>query len=142
MFGGGVIVKKISFLVMMTIGISSAYAQISSAESVQADGFYHADQNGIEQSDHDALARYYENIAKAMQEKLLEEKKLLQKYDNHSYYYGRKGQELQFHTVANIRHYEKSIKENLKEAAIHQKMAKDAMERHDADVDGQFAVHK
>jgi hypothetical protein len=42
------------------------------------------------------------------------------------YYYGRWGQDVQSHTEANIRQYEKYIKENIKKTAMYRKMAFDA----------------
>jgi hypothetical protein len=64
-----------------------------------------------------------------MKAKLQVQKELLQEYESHNYYYGQRGQDAQSHTLANIRQYEKSIKENMKEAAIHRKMALDEEKR-------------
>ncbi len=75
-----------------------------------------------------SLANYHENIAKEMQAKLEKQKKLLQEYEDHSHYYGRKGLDVKSHATANMRYYEQSLKENLKEAAIHRKMAKEQKE--------------
>ena len=45
------------------------------------------------------------------------------------YYYGRRGQDVQSHTATNIRQYGKYIKENIKEMAMHRKMALDALDK-------------
>ena len=58
-----------------------------------------------------------------MKAKVQEQKELLEHYENKSYLYGRRAQDLQAHTDALIRNYEKTIKANIKEAASHRQMA-------------------
>lgn len=48
---------------------------------------------------------------------------MLEAYEARPYYYGRQGLDLQSHTSANIRAYEKFIRENLRYADLHKKMA-------------------
>ncbi|UVS62870.1 MULTISPECIES: hypothetical protein [Nitrosomonas] len=118
--------KKLSLLMIISIlGFLTGCAQMSPIGSVQGNEFFSAKLASIDPHNHDALAKHYEDAANGMKAKLQTEKKLLEEYEEHNYYYGRKGQDLRSHTWANIRHLEKSIKENLKEAAVHRKMAQD-----------------
>jgi hypothetical protein len=73
--------------------------------------------------DHIKLAEYYENEAKALRMKMKEEKKILNEYDNHSYYYGPEGQLYQSHHDALLREYEKAAERSLEMAASHRKIA-------------------
>lgn len=118
----------------LMLSLLSACAQMNPVGSVQNNEIHDTNRLAIDHSNHDALAQHYENIAREMQAKLKEQKKLLQEYEDHSYYYGRKGQDLKSHTSANIRYYKNSLKENLKEAAIHRKMAKEQKEHHYTDL--------
>ncbi|WP_083340313.1 hypothetical protein [Nitrosomonas communis] len=88
-----------------------------------------AELHSIDPNNHNAVAKHYEDMANEMKLKLRTKKKLLAEYEEYSYYYGRKGQNLQSHTTANIRYLENSIKENMKQAAIHRKMALDEQKR-------------
>ena len=80
-------------------------------------------QNAIDNEDHFALAQHYENLAKEAEAKLQENKAALEEYEDHSFYYGRQGQDVQSHTTANIREYEKQLSENLDNANLHKRMA-------------------
>jgi len=98
---------------------------------------------GIASDDHEALARHYENLAKEAQIRLQEKKKVLEAYEARPYYSGRQGLDLSSHTSANIRAYEKTLRESLRYANLHRKMA---MEQHnnqinkaEANLDGNFA---
>lgn len=116
---------NILLVIGLVAGFLSGCAQMSSLGTAQGNKIPGAAHHAGDYGNHDALAMHHENIAKEMQDKLQAQKKLLEEYEEHSYYYGRRGQDLQSHTTANIRQYEKSIKENLKEAAIHRKMAQE-----------------
>lgn len=72
---------------------------------------------------HEAVAKHYEDVAKELQAKINEKKQLLAHYEDKSYIYGKRAQDLQAHTDALIRKYETAAKENLKEAALHRQMA-------------------
>lgn len=74
-------------------------------------------------SNHTALAQHYENLAVEAKKRLKENQAILKKYEAYPYYYGRQGQDLQSHTAANIREYEKVLQENLSNAGFHKKMA-------------------
>ena len=64
-------------------------------------------QNATTRSDHEAIAKYYENAATQMQAKVKEEKELLEQYENKSYLYGREAQDMLAHTYALTLKYEK-----------------------------------
>lgn len=75
--------------------------------------------DGIEDSNHAGLTKYYENLAKDAEAKLQENKAALTEYEAHPYYYGRQGQEFQSHTSANIYEYEEILAESLNNADLH-----------------------
>ena len=79
--------------------------------------------DGIDDNDHAALVKYYEAMANEAKVHLEENKALLEDYEARPYFYGRQGQDVQSHATANIREYEKQIKENVHSAELHQKMA-------------------
>ncbi|MCE7914480.1 MAG: hypothetical protein DYH15_07305 [Nitrosomonas sp. PRO4] len=84
-----------------------------------------AEVDGIDDNDHVALAKHYEVLAKEAETKLQENKAVLEEYENHSYYYGRQGQDVKSHTTANIREYEKLLAESLSNADTHHRIAMD-----------------
>ncbi|SDY30742.1 hypothetical protein [Nitrosomonas sp. Nm33] len=126
---------KISLTTLLMVSFLSACAQMNPVSSMQSNEIGNGNLNAIDRSNHDALAQHYENTAKELQVKLQEQQKLLKEYEDHNYYYGRKGQNLNSQTSAKVRHLEKLIKENLDEAAIHRKMARDQEKRNYTDVD-------
>lgn len=82
--------------------------------------------------EHNKLANYYDNLAKEMASKAAAKKGVLIDYENHSYYYGRGGQDLQSHTVANIRYYEQAAKNAEKQAGFHRQVAAELLHRQHA----------
>lgn len=74
-------------------------------------------------NDHEALAKHYGNLAEEAKVRLQENKKVLEEYEDHPYYYGRQGQDVRSHASANIREYEKVLKENLANVDLHRRMA-------------------
>lgn len=80
-------------------------------------------------SDHNKLANYYDTLAKEMATKAEEKRESLGEYEDHSYYYGRQGQDFKSHTAANIRYYEEAAEEALKQANLHQKIAAELLKR-------------
>ncbi len=80
-------------------------------------------QPGVASGDHGTLVRHYENVANDTKARLQENKKALKAYEAHPYYYGRQGQEFRSHTAANIREYEKTLRESLSNADLHRRMA-------------------
>lgn len=80
-------------------------------------------QNASTAHEHEVVAKYYQEVAKEMQAKQREQKELLNEYENHSYLYGRQAQDLQAHTEALARKYEKEAQASMKEAELHHQMA-------------------
>ena len=87
-------------------------------------------QNATTRSDHEAIAKYYEDAASQMQAKVKEQKELLEQYQNKSYLYGRRAQDLQSHTEALIRDYKRNIATDMQEAALHRQMASKLDDNH------------
>lgn len=85
--------------------------------------------DSINPNDHAALANYYEGLAKEVSEKLETNRQKLNDYEEHPYYYGRRGQDLKSHMQANIRAYEKELTEDLGEATLHRKIAEMGQDR-------------
>ncbi|MEO7464318.1 MAG: hypothetical protein ABIV42_02465 [Nitrosospira sp.] len=81
---------------------------------------------------HEGLAKYYEEAAAQIQAKVEEKKELLEHYEDKSYLYGRRAQDLQSHTHALIRNYEKGVQTNLLAAASHRQIAIRPNETHAA----------
>ncbi|WP_258192379.1 hypothetical protein [Nitrosospira multiformis] len=82
-----------------------------------------ASRNAVTRSDHEAVARYYDNAAVETQAKAHEQKRLLEQYENKSYLYGREAEDMVAHTYALARKYEKEAQANTREAALHRQMA-------------------
>src|SRR3954463_8150365 len=82
------------------------------------------------QGDHEVIAKLYEHAATKLQAKVAEKKVLLEHYEGKSYLYGTHAQDLQSHTHALIRNYEKSIRKNLQAAAVHRQIAGRLKENH------------
>jgi flagellar biosynthesis GTPase FlhF len=109
----GKIVSSISLLGLLAALSSSAFSfDVNTAV-----------QNAATPHDHEVVAKYYQEVAKDLQEKQREQKQLLDEYENHSYLYGRQAQDLQAHTDALARKYEKEAQASLKEAELHHQMA-------------------
>ena len=89
-------------------------------------------QKATTRSDHEAVAKYYENAATQMQAKVKEEKELLERYENKSYLYGRQAQDLQSHTAALIRRHEQTVAADMQEAALYRQMASKLDKNHAA----------
>ncbi|SFF07862.1 hypothetical protein [Nitrosomonas sp. Nm166] len=98
--------------VASSLSIAAGSASISDVEAKAKTKF-----------DHIGLAEYYEKEAKALNEKVEEQRKLLEEYKNHSEYYGREGQDFQSHHEALLRKYTKAVERNMEMAASHRKIA-------------------
>jgi hypothetical protein len=72
---------------------------------------------------HEIVAKYYEDEAGKMQAKAKELKLLLEHYEDKSYLYGKKAQDLQAHTEALVRKYENAAATDATEAESHRKIA-------------------
>ena len=111
---------------------SSATAAQPAIYPVDTSEIRAAAQNTTTRSDHEAVAKYYEDAATQMQAKVKEQKELLEQYQDKSYLYGRQAQDLQANTGALIRKLEHTVKTNIQEAALHRQMASKLEENHAA----------
>jgi hypothetical protein len=112
--------------------LASASSSVVADQPIDTPEIRAAARNAVTRSDHDAIARYYEKTAAQMQAKVTEQKALLEQYENKSYLYGRQAQDLQSHTSALIRDYEKSAEASTQVAALHRQMAARLYQNHAA----------
>ena len=72
---------------------------------------------------HETVARYYEEEAGKSRAKVKELETMLAHYEEKSYLYGKKAQDLQAQTEALVRKYEEAAKADAREAASHRQIA-------------------
>ena len=121
------------FTALSMIGVLvSASSSALATQPIDTPEIRAAAQNAATRSDHESIAKHYENTAAQMQAKVKEQKELLEQYENKSYLYGRQAQDLQSHTSALISDYEKSVEESMKVAALHRQMAAKLNQNHAA----------
>ena len=89
-------------------------------------------ENATTQSDHEAVAKYYEEAAAGLQAEIVDKEALLEHYENKAYLYGRRAQDLQSHTHALIREHGKTVKAARQAAAVHRRLAAKLNEDHAA----------
>jgi hypothetical protein len=129
------------FAALSMIGVlASASSAVVAAQPIDTPEVRAAAQNAATPDEHESIAKYYENTAVQMQAKVAEQKELLEQYENKSYLYGRQAQDLQSHTSALIRDYEKSVKASAKVAALHRQMAATLNQNHVADAHSASAL--
>lgn len=87
-----------------------------------------AAKNATTRSEHEVIAKYYENAAGAMQAKMWEQQQLIEHYEEKSYLYGRQAQDLQARAEAMARKYKRAVIANAREAHLHYQMAMHAKE--------------
>lgn len=90
----------LSLMATMSLPVQSA----AEVENFDVDA---ASRNAVTRSDHEAVAKYYDNAAVETQAKAQEQKRLLEQYENKSYLYGREAQDMLAHTYALTLKYEK-----------------------------------
>jgi hypothetical protein len=114
--------------------LASLNLSATAAEPVETPEIRAAAQKAVTRSDHEAVAKFYEDAARQMQVKVKEQKELLEHYENKSYLYGRQAQDLQSHTYAQVRDYEQAVEVNIREASLHRQMASKLEKNHAASV--------
>jgi predicted ribosome quality control (RQC) complex YloA/Tae2 family protein len=112
--------------------LASASPPVVAAQPIDTPEIRAAAQNAATRDEHESIAKYYENTTAQMQAKITEQKELLEQYENKSYLYGRQAQDLQSHTSALIRDYEKSVKASANLATLHRQMAARLNQNHAA----------
>jgi hypothetical protein len=113
---------SLMFMAAMSLPVQAA----AEVEGFDVDA---ASRNAVTRSDHEAVARYYDNAAVETQAKAHEQKRLLEQYENKSYLYGREAQDMLAHTYALARKYEKEAQANTREAALHRQIASQIEEK-------------
>ena len=83
-------------------------------------------QNANTRSDHESLAKHYEDASKEMQMKVAEHKKMLAQYESRKSFYGKQAQSLISHCQGLVRIYEQAAKENMNMAESHRLLAAEA----------------
>lgn len=112
------------FAALSMIGLLSSLSFSATAtQPVDDPEIRAAAQNATTPSDHEAVAKYYENAAAKIRTDVRGQKDLLEHYQDKSYLYGRQAQDLQSHTEALVRNYEEAAEANIQEAASHRQMA-------------------
>ncbi|MBA2657967.1 MAG: hypothetical protein H0U72_00005 [Nitrosospira sp.] len=114
--------------------LASLNPSATAAQPVDTPEIRAAAQKATTRSDHEAVAKYYEDAAKQMQAKVKEQKELLEHYENKSYLYGRQAQDMQSHTEALVRNYEQTVSATIQEATLHRQMASKLKENRAASV--------
>jgi hypothetical protein len=116
--------KKIKdiFTALSTVGLLASCAPMATYETGEDPGPAGI-QNATTPSEHKALAKYHDDRAKDLWVKAKEQKQLLEHYEEKSYLYGKRAQDLQAHTWALIRNYELAAAANIKEAVTHRRIA-------------------
>ncbi|KIO48658.1 hypothetical protein [Nitrosospira sp. NpAV] len=123
--------NALAALSMMGVLVSTS-SSVVAAQPIDTPEIRAAAQNAATRGDHESIAKYYENSATQMQAKVTEQKELLEQYENKSYLYGRQAQDLQSHTSALIRDYEKSAEASTQVATLHRQMAARLNQNHAA----------
>lgn len=115
-------------VVVSALGQLTSCVQTSAFELKNDDTSASA-QNGRIFTDHDSIARRYENMAKELLVKAEEHKKLLEHYEDKSYLYGKRGQDFQSHKIALVRKYALAAEKAATQAAFHYRMASELAKR-------------
>ena len=83
-------------------------------------------QSARTRSDHESLAKHYDDAAKEMHAKAAEHKKLLVQYETNKSLYGKQASSLISHCQGLVRIYEQAAAENTSMADSHRQMALEA----------------
>ena len=111
-------------ITLSLLGLSALLSPaIMAADVTDGSNILAAAQSATTPSEHEAVAKYYEDAAKAMRAKMQEQQQLLEHYQDKSYLYGKKAQDLQAHTEALVRKYENAARTDATEAASHRQIA-------------------
>jgi hypothetical protein len=110
---------KDTFVVFSLLGLLAGGAPTG---TVKAENLPDQSAVQIAPTEHGALAKSFEDATRHMQAKSDEQKRLLEHYEDKSYLYGKRAQDLQSHTSALIRKYEQAARSNMREAMAHRRM--------------------
>ena len=107
-----------AFSLLVVITVISPLA--TATENVDIDA---AVQSAKTRSDHEAVAKYFEDAAKEAQVKAAEQQSLLEEYETKGYLYGRDAEDMKSRASAALRKYEKAARVSSREAALHRQRA-------------------
>lgn len=130
----------VTLLAMLALpGVSVLAADFPYDPTRAKQGLHENDQEALErfyeeeaQKRHETIARYYEEEGKKNQAKTQELKRLLEHYEEKSYLYGKKAQDLQAHTDALLRKHTEAARMDAAEAASHRQIALKLKEKIDS----------
>ncbi|MDQ3186507.1 MAG: hypothetical protein M3Q16_08665 [Pseudomonadota bacterium] len=114
--------KKIPAITAV-LGLLVSCTPMSPYEAIDSPVLHKAVQNARTSSDHDALAKNFENLAREMQLRAAEQRRLFEHYQDKGYLYGRQAQDQQSHTWALMHRYEQAVEKSFAKAAAHRQMA-------------------
>jgi hypothetical protein len=118
------------FLLLMIIPyLLASCAPMSRYQAVDSPLLQQASKNARTLSDHLVLTEHYESLAREMQANAGEQQKLLDHYQEKSYFYGRQAQDRQSHTWALMIKYEQAAKASLSKADFHRRVAAELRHR-------------
>lgn len=126
---------KVIFTVLPALGLLASCSSMRTYETKGQPVSQAVIQNTTTPNDHKTLAKYHDDKAKDLWVKAKEQKQLLEHYEEKSYLYGKRAQDLQAQTWALIRNYELAATANEKEAIVHRKTALEL------EKDANFAPH-
>ncbi|MBF6650974.1 MULTISPECIES: hypothetical protein [unclassified Methylobacter] len=109
---------KLLITLLLAMGLTVACSEMSPHPMDMSQ----AEENAKSKADHEAIAAHYEEVARDMQLKADEHKKLLRHYESKGYLYGKQALDLQAHCRGLINAYEKAAEENLEMAKLHRQM--------------------
>jgi hypothetical protein len=109
---------KLMITLLLAMGLAVACSEMSPHPMDMSQ----AEENAKSKADHEAIAAHYEEVARDMQLKADEHKKLLRHYESKGYLYGKQALDLQAHCRGLINAYEKAAEENLEMAKLHRQM--------------------
>lgn len=111
------------FIVALSmVGLLASCAQMAPLEARNADTRRVAE-NARTYFEHITVARQYEVTAKELLAEVERQKKLLEHYEDKSYLYGKRAQDMRSQTWALLRKYERAAEDTEKQAALHQKIS-------------------
>lgn len=96
-------------------------------------------QNARIRTEHEALAKFFKDVAREMETKAAEQKQLQEHYKEKSYLYGREAQDLKSHATALVHKYQETAEKNIKEAVACRLMAVEQARHESAGRDGKMA---
>lgn len=111
--------RKIAASLVLTLGLSAGCAPPNPHPMDMSA----AVQGAKSKADHEALAEHYEQAARDAEAKAAEQQKMLDKYKEHSYLYGKQVYTLEEHCDALISSYQRAAKANRNLAKLHRDMA-------------------